>query len=115
MMNYFEHSDPMIAYKNEEAFIAFGMNFLRTYREVYLNNPESALGDYVNSLERRLSEQVVPGIAKELSQREVSDTRGRRTVVRKMREEAQEFTDLYMALLQENGLAEEAPADPMNE
>ncbi len=114
MMNYFGSSDPMIAYDNQDHFIAFSMNFLRTYRTVYLNNPEDPIGDYVNGLESRLTNQVVPSIAKELRSREINDSRGRRTVTRKMNKEADEFISLYAALLQENGLAEDSAATPLN-
>lgn len=109
MMDFFEESDPMVAYRNQEDFIAFGMNFLRTYRAVMVANPESPLADHLDGLEKRLSNTIVPGIANELSSRTTVETRGSRTVTRKMREEAKEFTDLYMALLQENGLADEQP------
>jgi hypothetical protein len=115
MMNYFGNSDPMIAYTNKKDFISFGMNFLRTFRVVYLNNPEAPIGDFANGLERRMTQQIVPGIAEALSSKEITDTRGRRTITRTMEQEAKEFSDLYMSLLQENGLAEEASPALMNE
>lgn len=119
MIDYFDHSDAEVALDNKQDFIAFVMNFLRTYREVYLANPDSAIGEYANGLERRLSNEVVTSIAKEIAEQEIEETKGSRTIKRKMREEAQEFTDLYMALLQENGLAEPAEGSqpgalPMN-
>lgn len=114
MMNYFGKSDPMITYNNQDDFIAFAMNFLRTYRVIYLNNPDDPIGDYVNGLENRLTNEVVGSIVKGLQSREIEDSRGRRTITRKMNQEAEEISSLYMSLLQENGLAEESPSSPLN-
>jgi MFS family permease len=108
MMDYFENSDAMIAYNNQDEFVAFGMNFLRTFRSVYVSNEGNETANYVSELENRLSNVIVPGIANDIRSRKISDTRGRRTVVRNMNREAQEFLNLYNALLQENGLADES-------
>ncbi|PHR48723.1 MAG: hypothetical protein COA32_04435 [Fluviicola sp.] len=110
VMNYFEHSDAMIAYDNQDEFIAFGMNFLRTFRSVYVSNEDNEIANYASNLENRLTNQIVPGIANEIQSRKISDTRGSRTVVRNMNREAQEFRNLYTALLQETGLADEPQA-----
>jgi hypothetical protein len=114
MMNYFENSDAMIAYNNQDEFVAFTMNFLRTFRSVYVSNEGNEIANYVSELENRLSNVIVPGIAKDIRSRKISDTRGRRTVVRNMEREAQEFLNLYDALLQENGLADE-PEQPIGQ
>ena len=109
-LNYFEKSDAMIAYENQDEFIAFGMNFLRTFRSVYVSNEDNEIANYASKLENRLTNKIVPGIANEIRSRKINDTRGRRTVVRNMNREAQEFLNLYTALLQENGLADEPQA-----
>ncbi|MEX2483013.1 MAG: DUF2723 domain-containing protein [Brumimicrobium sp.] len=108
MINYYQFSDPMIAYNNQNDFIAFGMNFLRTFRSVYVENEDNEIGEYALQLENRLSNEVVPNIAAELRSREINDTRGGRTKVRSMEREAREFENLYNSLLQENGLADES-------
>ncbi len=107
MMDYFANSDAMVAYTNQKDFIAFGMNFLRTFRSVYVANQDSALGDYAYGMENRLSQQIVPGIVEEISRKEVTESGRNRTKVRTMQQEAQEFANLYQALLEETGLASE--------
>ena len=104
----------MIAYDNQDEFVAFCMNFLRTFRSVYISNEGNEIENYVSEMENRLSNIIVPGIASEIRSKKISDTRGRRTVVRNMEREAQEFLNLYESLLQENGLADE-PEQPIGQ
>jgi MFS family permease len=107
MLNYFENSDAMIAYENQDEFVAFGMNFLRTYRSIRISNKGNEIANYAIELENRLSNEIVPRIVNEIRSIKISDTRGRRTVVRNMNREAQEFQNLYTSLLQENGITDE--------
>ncbi|MDX1652263.1 MAG: DUF2723 domain-containing protein [Brumimicrobium sp.] len=109
MMDYFEKSDAMIAYNNQEDFIAFAMNFLRTadiIRRVHSDGSNEAFR-YTSELLDRLNNRVVPGIVSEIASREIADVRSVRTKVRSMQKEAEEFASLYDALLRENRFSDE--------
>ncbi|RYM35744.1 DUF2723 domain-containing protein [Brumimicrobium glaciale] len=104
MMNYFQHSDALIAYGSKADFISFSMNFLQVYAQVFVNSPDSEAAKYGNELDQKMTRDVVGGIVEELRNKEVKETiRGGRTRVRTMEKEALEFAKLYNALLSENG------------
>lgn len=106
MANYFQNSNAMIAYRNKEDFIAFAMNFLRTYAVVQSTSPESSAAELGNEIFQNLSQRIVPGIANDLKGEEISESiRGGRTVTRRMTDEANDFVELYKALLTENGFS----------
>lgn len=111
LIDYFEFSDPLFAYNNDTDFIAFCMNFLRTYREVFVANSDNELGERVEVLYNRLNEQTVPKIIEGLRDKETSDVRNNKSITRSMEQEAQEFLELYQALLVENRLMEEMEGD----
>lgn len=101
MMNYFYYSDARIAKNNDEDFMALCMNFFRVARSVYNYSKNNALKDRVENMEQQLSRSIVPSIAEGISQLETSDIKNRKPIVRKMEREAQEFLELYTALLEE--------------
>ena len=107
-MNYFEYSPAKMVYYNEEDFIAFCMNFLRTFAEVYsTNEPDVAIVERVMKMEDRLTKQVVPRIVEGLRLSETTEVKNNRSVKRNMKREADDFLALYQALLVENGLMQE--------
>ena len=112
MIDYFGSSEPLVAYTNQQDFIAFTMNLLRTYREVVPQNENTRLGDYARGLENRLSNTVVPEIVQSISNMTTTETKSLRTVTRSMEQEGQEFAALYDALLKENGIVEEPVPQP---
>ncbi|WP_107038443.1 glycosyltransferase family 117 protein [Brumimicrobium mesophilum] len=104
MMNYFQNSDALIAYQNKQEFIAFSMNFLRVYAQVYVGSPNSEATTLGNALDQKMTRDVVGGIVEDLRNREIKEViRGGNTRVRTMEKEALEFAKLYNALLTENG------------
>ncbi|PWH85952.1 glycosyltransferase family 117 protein [Brumimicrobium oceani] len=104
MMNYFQHSDALIAYQSKQDFISFAMNFLQVYAQVVVNSPDSEAANFGNELDQKLTRDVVGKIVEDLSNKEVKEAiRGGRTRVRTMEKEALEFAKLYNALLTENG------------
>ena len=107
MMNYFYHSDARITIKNDEDFMALCMNFFRVYRDVLMNSSNDALSNRVEQMNKDFSQTIVPQIVENISKMETTDVKNRKTIVRKMDREAQEFLDLFKALLVENGLMEE--------
>lgn len=112
MVNYYQNSDALIAYQSKSDFIAFAMNFLRTFGIVQDVSPDSPAAELGNQIFQRLTQRVVPGIANELRGKEISESiRGGRTVTRKMTNEANAFVELYKALLSENhfNTGDEAP------
>ena len=106
LFNYFKHSHPMIAYSNQEDFIALCMNFLRMFREVYSTNDGNEMEARVVSMEDQLTKEIVPRIVEGLRLIETTETRNKRKVTRRMEREAQAFLELYQALLVENGFME---------
>jgi hypothetical protein len=106
-LNFYEHTRPILTYRNDDDFIAFCMNFMRVYGEVVTSNDKSPLVDRVVTMERRLSETIVPNIVKGLRQETIKERKGSRTVTRKMEREATEFLQLYESLLIENGLMDD--------
>lgn len=104
MLNFMEESNPYIVYKNENDFIAFCMNFMRMFREVYTANEQQGLGEKVLYMENRLSNVIVPKIEAALRNKEITETKNNVSTKRKMNKEADEFVALYEALLEENGL-----------
>ena len=108
IMNYFEYSDAIFAHRNDNDFIAFAMNFLRVFREVYTSNDEeSDISNRVIEMENRLTKEIVPKIVTGLRNTSTSDVKNNKSYTRKMEREAEEFLELYQALLVENGLMEE--------
>ncbi len=104
MMNYFQNSDPLIAYQSKQDFISFTMNFLQVYAQVYVGSPDSEASALGNRLDQKMTRDVVGKIVEELRNKEIKETiRGGRTRVRTMEKEALEFAKLYNALLTENG------------
>jgi hypothetical protein len=111
MMNYFQHSDALIAYNNKKDFISFGMNFLKTYANVYVSSPESDAAKLAHELDQKMTQKVVNGIVEGLRSHEIKETiRGGRTQNRRMEKEALEFAKLYNAMLRENGFQSEGEA-----
>jgi len=111
MMNYFQHSDALIAYNNKTDFISFSMNFLKTYASVLDTSPNSDAAELATGLINKLTNEVVRGITNELSQKQVNEVlRGGKTRPRSMEREALEFAELYNAMLRRNGIQSEAPA-----
>jgi hypothetical protein len=109
MMNYFQKSDPLLALRNKKDFIAFTMNFLRTYAQIYRTAPKSEARMYGEQLMQRLNKKVVGKIVREVSQMKTVDTGSRgRTRERYMEKEAQEFADLYQSMLEKSGFANDA-------
>lgn len=104
MIDFFDNSSPLIAYNNQEDFIAFCMNFFRMFREVYSANDGEGLAEQVLIMNNRLTNDVVPNIVNGLSNLETNETKNGRSVKRKMNREADKFQALFDALLSENGL-----------
>jgi len=104
MMNYFEHSDAMIAYENKDDFISFSMNFLRVYAQVLVGSPDSEAESLAHALDQKMTRDVVGKIVEELRTKQIKETiRGGSTRLRTMEKEALEFAKIYNALLSENG------------
>lgn len=111
MMNYFQNSDALIAYKNQQDFISFSMNFLKTYAQVYVGSPKSEAATLGNALDQKMTRDVVGGIVEELRNKEINETiRGGNTRVRTMEKEALEFAKRYNAILTQNGFQVETSA-----
>jgi hypothetical protein len=111
MMNYFQNSDALIAYKNQQDFISFSMNFLKTYAQVYVGAPKSEAATLGNALDQKMTRDVVGGIVEELRNKEINETiRGGNTRVRTMEKEALEFAKRYNAILTQNGFQVETSA-----
>ncbi|HLV40807.1 MAG TPA: DUF2723 domain-containing protein [Brumimicrobium sp.] len=109
MMDYFKHSDGIIAYQNKKDFISFAMNFLRTYAQVYVSSPESAAAELAHILDQKMTTEVVGGIVNDLRNKEIKESFGKSGVrTRTMEKEALEFAKLYNAMLVENGFQNEA-------
>ncbi|PKR81788.1 hypothetical protein CW751_00155 [Brumimicrobium salinarum] len=106
MMDYFNNSDPLIAYRNKKDFISFGMNFLKTYANVYVSAPDTEAAAMSDQLFEKMSNQVVPGIVEGLKRVKTSDGK-----VRFMEKEALDFAKLYNAMLSDNGFQSEDAAD----
>lgn len=107
-LNYFGNTSAKMIYYNQEDFIAFSMNFLRVFAEVYSSNDEeNAIVERVIQMEDRLTNRIVPAIVEGLRLEEISDVKNNRTIKRRMDREAEEFYSLYQALLMENGLRKE--------
>lgn len=108
LFNYFEYSHPIHAYDNQEDFISMCMNFFRVFRDAYTENAEDhTMAVKAAEMEDRLTKEIVPYIMEGLRVIEVKETKGGRTRTRNMTREAQEFYELYQAILVENGLMEE--------
>ncbi|RFC53132.1 glycosyltransferase family 117 protein [Brumimicrobium aurantiacum] len=104
LMDYYDNSDAMIAYRYQQDFLALSMNFLRVYAQVMVNSPGSDAEQLGNELDQKLSRSVVGGVVEELRNRETSETiRGGSTRVRTMEKEALEFAKMYNAVLKQNG------------
>jgi len=109
MMNYFKHSDALIAHNNKKDFISFAMNFLRTYANVYVASPDSEAAELAHALDQKMTIEVVGGIVEGLRNKEISETiRGGKTQNRRMEKEALDFAQLYNAMLSQNGFQSEA-------
>jgi hypothetical protein len=112
MMNYFQHSDALIAYNNKKDFISLGMNFLRTYANVRVSSPESDAADYGHLLDQKMTRDVVGAIIEDLRNKEVKEViRGGNTRTRTMEAEALDFAQLYNAMLSQNGFQSEGAAE----
>lgn len=104
MMNYFQHSDPLIAYHNKDYFISSTMNFLRVYAQILISAPDSKAATYAQQLDDKLTNKVVAGIVNGLKEKTTVETVGRDlTRMRSMEKEANDFAELYSAMLQETG------------
>ncbi|MBW7867001.1 MAG: DUF2723 domain-containing protein [Brumimicrobium sp.] len=106
MMNYFSHSDAMIAYNNKKDFISLSMNFLRTYAQVFVSSPKSGAAQYGQELENKLTNEVVKGVMNDLKSRQINESVRGKVRTRSMEKEAIEFAETYNALLEENGFGE---------
>lgn len=108
-MDYFKHSDALIAHNNKKDFIAFSMNFLRTYANVYLSSSEGSKAvELAHQLDQKMTRDVVGRIVESLRNKEITETvAGRRTQKRKMEKEALAFVQLYNAMLTQNGFEAE--------
>ncbi|HLW40514.1 MAG TPA: hypothetical protein VKX31_08990, partial [Brumimicrobium sp.] len=107
MINFYQHSDVMITIGNKQDFIAFSMNFLRTYAQVTVASPNSAAAELANILNNRFSRDVIQKVVNDLKGKTVKETSRGRTVTRTMEKEALDFVKLYNALLSENGFESE--------
>lgn len=104
MMNYFQHSDPLLALNNKDYFISSTMNFLRVYAQILVADPDGKAAQYAQELDNKLTNEVVAGIVAELKQRTTVESVGRGlTRERSMAKEANDFAALYQAMLQETG------------
>ena len=105
IINWQQETNPLIVYKNKDDFISFCMNFMRMYAYVVSSNEDdNVLVKNIIDLEQKLSDVIVPGIAQSIADLEITEQKGKRSVTRKMEQEAVEFMTMYNALLAENGL-----------
>jgi hypothetical protein len=110
--DYFAASHPIHAYNNQEDFISMTMNFMRVFRDAYTENDEGhPMAERASEMEDRLTRSIVPYITEGINAIEISETVGGRTRDRKMDREAQEFFELYQALMVHNGLMEGADSE----
>lgn len=107
MINFYQHSDVMITIGNKQDFIAFSMNFLRTYAQIMVASPDGEAAELANMLNNRFSRDVIQKVVNDLKGRTVKEKSRGRTVTRTMEKEALEFVKLYNALLSENGFESE--------
>jgi hypothetical protein len=112
LFNYFELSHPLHAYENQDDFISMCMNFFKVFRDAYTENEDNhPLTLKASEMEDRLTRAVVPSVIEGLKAIETKETKGGRTRTRNMTREAQEFFELYQALLVQNGLMEDASGE----
>lgn len=104
MMNYFQHSDALKAYNNKDYFVSSTMNFLRTYAQILVSDPDGKAAAYAKELDDKLTNDVVNGIVNGLKQKTTVESVGNGlTRERSMEKEAKDFAGLYSAMLQETG------------